>query len=171
MSATRLSRFPSAVLFLAIIFAAATIVAAPQKGETADWRVQLDANSLTGSTVTANNKCQQTHTFQIQPDHLAFMTLKESATFEVPAHSQHVVPVEFDTHHMKPGSYEALLTVRCMSCKSEPACTEDHQDLHVFVTVVPGAPNWSNVYPDEKGSAKNPALLWINISPDKKPHK
>jgi hypothetical protein len=120
------------------------------------------------STVTATNDCFRVHQFQIQPDHLAFMTLQGPASFAVAPKGQKVVPVEFDTRGLKTGSYDALLTVRCMDCKSEKGCTEDHSDLHVTLLV---SPNWSETYPDQKGSAsQNPALKWINISPEQKPY-
>ncbi len=142
-----------------------------QRSGTFDWRVELAANRVTPSTVTATNECKQAHLFQIQPDHLQFMELNGPASFEVAPGGQRVVPVEFNTWHLKPGAYDAVLTVRCMTCKSEPTCHEDHQDLHVFLTVVPGAPNWTGIFPDQKKPSKdNPAQLWVNIFPEKKPH-
>jgi len=145
--------------------------AAQKGGATFDWRVELAANRVTPSTVTANNECKRTHRFQIEPDHLPFMELNGPASFDVAPGGQYVIPVEFNTWHMKPGSYDAVLTVRCVSCKEEPTCKEDHHDLHVFLTVAPGAPNWTSVFPDQKNpSAQNPAQLWVSIFPEKKPH-
>ena len=145
--------------------------AAQKGGGTFDWRVELAANRVTPSTVTATNECKKVHHFQIQPDHLPFMELNGPASFDVAPGSQYVVPVEFNTWHMKPGSYDALLTVRCMTCKADPTCHEDHQDLHVFVTVVPGAPNWTGVFPDQKNPSKqNAAQMWVNVFPERKPH-
>jgi hypothetical protein len=171
-SASRL--FPSLIILIALLFVCVSSVA-PQSETAAPWNVKLNAEDTAPSTVTATNECSAPHLFKIQPDHLAFMTLKGEATFTVPPKSQHVVPVEFNTHGMKPGSYNATLTVRCMDCKSEPTCHEDHQDLHVFLTVAPAAPtlaNWTSVQPDQKGSIKgNPALLWVNIWPNIKPSK
>jgi hypothetical protein len=158
-------------LFFAVLFFGISFAAAQQTANSSDWHVEVAANDLTRSTVTANNDCQRPHQFQIQPDHLPFLNLLGEASFQVPPRSQHIVPVEFDTHHMKPGSYEAKLTVRCMTCKTEPTCRQDYKDLHIFLTVRPGAPDWSGVHPEEKGSAKNPALRWSNVSPDKKPKK
>jgi hypothetical protein len=168
-SASRLCPF-LAVLFLFLF--ASTLSTAPQSDSASPWNVALNAEDSAASTVTATNECSNPHQFQIKPDHLAFMVLKGDAVFVVPAKSQHVVPVQFDTHGLKPGGYDAVLTVRCMDCKSEPTCREDHQDLHVFLTVTPALANWSSIYPDEKGSVKlNPALLWMNIYPDRKPAK
>jgi hypothetical protein len=168
---------PFLVVLFALLFASVSSTApqntpSPQTSATANWNVKLNAEDTAPSTVTATNECSAVHHFQIQPDHLAFMNLKGEASFQVPPNSQHVVPVEFNTHGLKPGSYDAVLTVRCMDCKSERTCHEDHQDLHVFLTVTPALPNWSSIFPDEKESVThNPALLWVNISPEKKPSK
>ena len=138
----------------------------PQGSETAAWNVPLRANQVRPSTVTATNDCSRTHQFQIEPDHLAFMRLLGPASFSVAPKSQKIEPVEFDTRGLTTGSYDATLSVRCMDCRREPGCTEDHRDLHVFLTVFP---NWSEIYPDEKSSIKqNTALRWLNISPDEK---
>jgi hypothetical protein len=169
-SASRL--FPFLFILIALLFVCVSSVV-PQSDTAAPWNVKLNAEDTAPSTVTATNQCSAPHMFKIQPDHLQFMTLKGEATFQVAPKSQHVVPVEFNTHGMKPGSYDAMLTVRCMDCKTEATCHEDHQDLHVFLTVVTPPPaNWTKVQPDQKGSVtQNPALLWVNIWPNIKPSK
>jgi hypothetical protein len=140
---------------------------APQGSETATWNVPLRSNQTRPSSVTATNDCFREHQFQIQPDHLAFMRLQGPASFAVAPKGQKIVPVEFDAHGLASGRYDAVLTVRCMDCKGERGCTEDHKDLHVFLTVFP---NWTEIFPEQKGSVKqNPALRWVNISPDQKP--
>jgi hypothetical protein len=165
---------PALIILIALLFVCVSSVA-PQSDTAAPWNVKLNAEDTAPSTVTATNDCFAIHNFKIQPDHLPFMTLKGDATFPVAPKSQHVVPVEFNTHGMKPGSYNATLTVRCMDCKSEPGCREDHQDLHVFLVVTPAAPalaNWTSIQPGQKVIViGSPALMWVNIYPDKKPSK
>jgi hypothetical protein len=173
-SASRILSWIAILLLLIIVSAVSTApqntapqTTAPQNADTATWNVPLRSNQTRQSSVTATNDCFRVHQFQIQPDHLAFMTLQGSASFAVAPKGQKVVPVEFDAHGLKTGSYDAVLTVRCMDCKSERGCTEDHKDLHVFLTVFP---NWTEIFPEQKGSVKrNPALRWVTISPEQKP--
>ncbi|MGO9641483.1 MAG: hypothetical protein ACLP1Y_09295 [Candidatus Acidiferrales bacterium] len=158
-----------------MLFAAVMCLLAPicQRAQESEWRVQLRANTVAPSSVDAENvSCHRTHRFKIVPDSLPFMKLLDSATFEVAPGEQHKVPVQFDTRNMRPGQYDAVITVQCLTCKSEPGCHEDHTDLHVYLTVLPGLANWSEIHPELKGTVKdNPALRWSNISPDKKPQQ
>jgi len=165
---SRIISYSAILLFLVIASAASTAPrsTAPQATDSSAWNVPLRSNQVRSSTVTATNDCFREHQFQIQPDHLAFMTLQGPAAFAVAPKGQKVVPVEFNAKGMKTGSYEALLTVRCMDCKGEPGCKEDHRDLHVTLVVFP---NWTETYPDQKGSVYlNPALKWMNIHPEDK---
>jgi hypothetical protein len=143
------------------------------RAQVGEWHVQLKANSVAPSNISAENvSCHRTHSFKIVPDSLPFMKLLDSGTFEVAPGEQHQVPVQFDTRNMRPGQYDAVITVQCLTCKSEPGCREDHTDLHVFLTVLPGLADWTEIHPELKGTLKsNPALRWCNISPEKKPQQ
>ena len=135
-----------------------------------EWRVQLRPNIVAPSNIEATNTCFKTHRFQVEPESLPFMRLLGSPNFSVNPGRQHKVPVEFDTRNVNPGQYEALVVVKCLTCKSERGCRQDHQNLHVFLTVLPAAPNWSSVHPEQKGSAsQSPAQRWSGIDPAKKP--
>jgi len=172
MALPRTSRIlPYTAILLFLIAVPAVSIAPssgePQKSDASAWNVPLRANQVRPSTVTATNDCFATHQFQIEPDHLPFMRLLGPSQFSVAPKSQVVVPVEFDTHGLITGSYNATLTVRCKNCKSEAGCKEDHKDLHVYLTVFP---NWIEVYPGEKDSvAQNPALRWLGVNPEYKP--
>lgn len=162
------SRVFLVVLVAVLLAAAQQRSTAPASGEF-EWRVQLKQDTVAPSNIEAVNKCKKTHRFQVDPQSLPFMRLKGDASFSVRARSQHQVPVEFDTRNMNPGQYEALVRVNCLTCRSEIGCTEDHQNLHVFLTVLSAAPNWSNVHPEQKGPVStNPALRWSNVSPERK---
>ena len=136
-----------------------------------EWRVELRANTVAPSAIDATNaSCHRTHRFQVEPTSLPFMRLLGESTFEVSPGDHHRVPVEFDTRNMKPGQFEALLRVNCLTCKKEPGCREDHKNLHVFLTVLPALANWSGVHPELKVIVnESPALRWIQIAPEKKP--
>jgi hypothetical protein len=159
-------------LFLPVLLFFLAAGAAPRATAQGDfeWRVQLKQNVVAPSNIEAENICFRTHSFQVQPESLPFMRLRESGSFSVGPGASHKVPVEFDTRNQKPGQYEAVIRVDCLTCKSEKGCREDHKNLHVFLTVLPAAPNWSGVHPEQKGStSQSPALRWSNISPEKKP--
>lgn len=156
-----------------VVIATALCLLAPiyQWAQEAEWRVQLRANTVASSTITAENvSCHRTHRFKVVPDSLPFMKLLDSAPFEVAPGHQHAVPVQFDARNMDPGQYDAVITVQCLTCKSEAGCTEDHTDMHVYLTVLPGLGNWTDIHPELKNALKeNPGLRWCNISPYKKP--
>jgi len=158
---------------LYVVIATVVCLAGPvyQWAQEAEWRVQLRANTAKPSTISAENiSCHETHRFKIVPDSLPFMKLLESPTFEVAPGQQHVVPVEFDTHNIDPGQYDAVITVQCLTCKSEPGCREDHVNLHVYLTVLPSLGAWTDIHPELKGTLKeNPGLHWCNIAPEEKP--
>ncbi len=157
---------------LYVLIATAVCLLAPiyQWAQESEWRVQLRANTVAPSTITAENaSCRRTHRFKVVPDSLPFMKLLDSATFEVAPGEQHSVPVEFDTRNIEPGQYDAVISVECLTCKSEPGCREDHTDMHVYLTVLPGLANWTDIHPELKGTLKeNPGSRWCNISPEKK---
>ncbi len=136
-----------------------------------EWRVQLRANIVAPSNIEATNaSCHRTHRFQVEPENLPFMRLLGESTFAVSPGSQHRVPVQFDTRNIKPGQYEAVVKVKCLTCKSEPGCKEDHVNLHVFLTVLPALPNWAAVHPESKPHAGvSPPRRWTQIAPEQKP--
>src|SRR5712692_4853369 len=154
-----------------VLLGAAPPRAVAQAGSEFEWRVQLRVNTVAPSNIEATNICFKTHRFQVQPETLPFMRLLASGSFSVNPSSSHQVPVQFDTRNMNVGQYEAVIRVNCLTCRSEKGCKEDHQNLHVFLTVLPGLPSWTNVYPEQKdGASRSPALRWSNVSPEKKPH-
>lgn len=159
---------PRFVLAAALLCLLSAVCLRAQEGE---WHVQLRANSVAPSNVEAQNvSCHRTHKFQIVPASLPFMKLLDASAFEVAPGEEHKVPVQFDTRNLEPGRYDAVITVKCLTCKSEPGCHEDHTDLHVYLTVLPSLGIWTDVHPEQKGSVKdNPALRWDNIYPDRKP--
>ncbi|GEM_PF-3147118 len=155
-----------------LVLAASLLVVVPRaRAQEFEWRVQLRANTVAPSAIDATNAtCHRTHRFQVQPTSLPFMRVLGEPTFEVSPGNHHRVPVEFDTRNMKPGQFEALVRVNCLTCKKEPGCREDHQNLHIFLTVLPGLANWSAVHPELKiFTDGSPTLRWRYIAPEQKP--
>ena len=159
---------------LLVALAASPFLLAQRAGAQGDfeWRVQLQANIVAPSNIEATNICFKTHRFQVEPESLPFMRLLGASNFSVNPGGQHKVPVEFDTRNIKPGQYEALVVVKCLTCKSEPKCRQDHQNLRVFLTVLPAAPNWSAVHPELKTpEGGSPTRRWTGVAPEQKPPK
>ena len=147
------------------------VPAAKAQGNDFEWRVQLPQGQVRPSSIEATNLCHKTHQFQVVPDSLPFMRLKGPSSFPVGPGGTLAVPVEFDTRNMKPGSSEALIVVKCLTCRTEKTCRQDHQNLHILLTVLAAAPNWSAIHPEQKESVlQSPALRWSSISPEQKPH-
>lgn len=166
---------PTGCRAFGLLAVALFVVAMPQRGAAQaggefEWRFPLKQDTVAPSNIEAENICFKTHTFQVEPETLPFMRLMGPSSFSVNPGQSHKVPVQFDTRNMKPGQYEAVIKVRCMTCRGEKGCRQDHKDLHVYLTVVPGAPNWSNVFPEQKGlSSRSPTLRWSAVAPEKKP--
>lgn len=160
---------------LLVALAASLFLLAQRAGAQSDfeWRVQLRVNIVAPSNIEATNaSCHRTHRFQVEPERLPFMRLLGESTFSVSPGSQHRVPVEFDTRNIKPGQYEAVVKVKCLTCRSEPGCREDHKNLHVFLTVLPGLANWSAVHPELKTpEGGSPTRRWTGVAPEQKPPK
>ena len=158
-----------------VLLAVASITLAQQtsapSGGDFEWRVQLKQNTVAPSTIEAINHCKKTHRFQVDPATLPFMRVLGPTEFNVKPKSSFQAPVEFDTRNMPVGQHEALIVMKCLTCRSEPTCTEDHQNLHVFLTVLSSAPDWSSVAPAQKPQSPSTAQSRPGISPEQKPPK
>ncbi len=162
--------------FGVVLLGAASLAWAQQTsapaGNTFEWRVQLKQNAVAPSTIEAVNRCKKTHRFQVDPATLPFMRVLGPTEFMVKPKSSFKAPVEFDTRNLQPGLHEALIVVKCLTCRSEPTCTEDHENLRVFLTVLSSAPDWSSVDPGQKPpSAARTTQSWPGVSPAQKPPK
>ena len=160
---------------LLALFSVVSIALAQQTptttGNTFEWRVQLKQNAVAPSTIEAVNRCKKMHRFQVDPPTLPFMRVLGPAEFDVKPKSSFQAPVEFDTRNMQVGHHEALIVVKCLTCRSEPTCTEDHQNLHVFLTVLSSAPDWSSIDPAQKPQTPRTLVSWPGVSPGQKPPK
>jgi len=158
-----------------VLLAVASIALAQQtpapSGGTFEWRVQLKQNTTAPSTIEAINRCKKTHRFQVDPARLPFMRVLGPTEFTVKPKSSFQAPVEFDTRNLQPGQYEALIVVKCLTCRTELTCTEDHENLRVFLTVLSSAPDWSSVDPGQKPQSPRTSQSWPGVSPAQKPPK
>ncbi len=116
--------------------------AAPAGGEF-EWRFTMKANQTASSNIAAQNICRGPHRFEIVTQDLpAFMRLLGEPGFLVQPHSEHSVPVQFDSTGLSPGLHEGRAVIQCLTCRAEKGCSQDFQRLHIYMTVEaqPAAP-------------------------------
>jgi PKD domain-containing protein len=103
-----------------------------------EWRLSLQANQTKPGSIVANNKCNQPQRFAVASQQFpAFMRLNGDWTFDVGAHSQRPVAVQFDTSGLKAGEHEGTVVVTCITCQGNPDCAQNRQVVHVFLIVEP----------------------------------
>src|SRR5262249_1660989 len=85
-----------------------------------EWRFSIQQNQSVSSTIEVENACHSRHHFEVETKTLpSFMRLLGNSKVEVNSQSRQLLPVEFDSARMTPGSYEGVVTIRCMNCKRE----------------------------------------------------
>ena len=105
-----------------------------------DWRFSIKANSTASSNIEARNICRKPQRFEIVMQGLpAFVHVLGEPGILVPPGAANQVPVKFDSTGLSAGLHEGKVVVRCVTCRTEPTCTTDHQVLHIFMTVEPQA--------------------------------
>ncbi len=109
-------------------------VSAQQPVQKPAWNVTLEAGRSAPSTLTVQNRCSNTHNFQISPQSVPFLQIGQEHV-QVAGGNNNVVPVRFSTVGMEPGVYQGQVLVTCLSCNSEPTCTQDREVLPVILTV------------------------------------
>src|SRR5205085_2404227 len=116
--------FLARVVWFATAAAAQNQQPLTQPGNQFEWRFSLKPNQIVSSTITTENTCRKRHRFEIvsQPP---FMSLAGESSFFVKPLSRHIFPVRFDSNGLKPGLYEGVVTVRCLSCSQEKGCSQD----------------------------------------------
>lgn len=135
----------STLLILAL-FVLGLNLYAQKSTEKPAWKFSMQTNTTARSNLTVQNRCSQNHNFQIQPQNVPFLTLSQNQV-SVGGGANKDVPVTFNTANMQPKTYRGQLLVICMTCSSEPTCTQDREVLPVIVTVTA---------PPKSSSKKNP---------------
>ncbi|MFZ0751625.1 MAG: hypothetical protein WAM70_19855, partial [Pyrinomonadaceae bacterium] len=81
-----------------------------------------------------------------------------------------VVPVKFDTRNLELGVYKGQVLVNCVSCKSEPTCTQDREVLQVVLTVTAAPPGAGQPPgPQPPGSGQPPGTSGAPTTPTNVP--
>lgn len=111
-------------------------VSAQKQVERPAWNVTLGADKSAGSSITVQNRCKRSHTFEILTRNASFLEIGENE-IKVGGGKNKIVPVRFNTNGVKPGAYNGEVLVICTTCGKEPTCTQDRETLPI-VLKVPG---------------------------------
>ena len=126
---------PCALLVLTVVGA----VIAQQPPPSAPWNVTMQTKTVADSNLTVVNRCKKNHQFQIQLQNVPFLQLSANQA-NVKGGQTQVIPVKFDTRNIAPNVYHGTVVVICLSCSSEPTCTQNREVLQVTLTVTPQPP-------------------------------
>jgi hypothetical protein len=94
----------------------------------------MQTNTVADSNLTVVNRCKKNHQFQIQLQNVPFLQLSANQV-NVKGSQTQVLPVKFDTRNLAPGVYQGTVTVLCLTCSSEPTCTQDREVVPVVLSV------------------------------------
>ncbi|MDA2914554.1 hypothetical protein MYX77_11495, partial [Acidobacteriia bacterium AH_259_A11_L15] len=103
--------------------------------ETPAWDLTLPTDQQAQSTLTVENSCFNTHTLRVTLENLPFLDLLGGPEVQVAPRSSETLPVRFHTEGMRAGTYSGTVTILCLTCASEPGCTQDREQLGVNLTV------------------------------------
>ena len=131
-------------LFLAML--AALILASPFQlcatqtqnvGDKPAWEVTLKTDSQATSNLEIENRCKNSHNFNVTKQDMAFLEYSLAAPVKVAGHQSFKLPVRFSTNGLTAGQYHGTVLVLCLDCRSEPTCTQDRETLPVVLNVIP----------------------------------
>lgn len=98
------------------------------------WNVTLAPNSTARSNLSVVNQCRNPHNFELQRENVPFLTIGQNQV-QVSGGTTVEVPVRFDTAGLATGTYQGQVLVICLTCRSEPTCSQDRSVLPVIVNV------------------------------------
>ena len=123
----RLASFVLGVLWM--------VAAGARAQETPAWDLTLPTDQQAQSTLTVENSCFNMHTLRVTLENLPFLELLGGPEVQVAPRSSETLPVRFHTEGMRAGTYSGTVTILCLTCASEPGCTQDREQLGVNLTV------------------------------------
>src|SRR5882672_2271083 len=128
-----------AALLVGTVFFAAHAWTQQSTQERQLWEVQLARDAQANSTITIQNQCQQTHSFNVIQQQTPFLQLLAAPLVNVPGNSSYNLPVRFNTNGLNPGQYQGTVIVKCETCSKESTCKQDREILPIRLTVVDNA--------------------------------
>ncbi len=122
------------ILFTLVFFSICATAQQPEPKPA--WNVTLQTNSNARSTLTVQNRCSRSHNFQLDAANAGFLEISQSQV-QVSGGQNSVVPVIFNTSALEPRTYNGQVVVICLTCSTEPSCTQDREILPVVLNVIP----------------------------------
>ena len=122
------------ISWLILLTLSLVVVSYGQEVERPAWNVTLEEGKNARSTLTVLNRCQGTHNFNIQTKNAPFLILGSNSA-QVAGGQNSVLPVQFNTNGLAPKVYNGEVLVICLTCKSEPTCTQDREVLPVILNI------------------------------------
>ena len=128
-----------AVLLAGTVFFAAGAWTQQSAQERQPWEVRLAPNTQASSTITIQNQCQQTHTFNVIQQQAPFLQLLAAPLVNVAGNNSYQFPVRFNTNGLSAGQYQGTVIVKCETCSKEKTCKQDREILPIQLTVAENA--------------------------------
>lgn len=151
-------------ILLSLVFAVYSAVFSQQPTSQPGWNITLQPNTTASSNLSVINQCRKKHNFEIQPQNVPFLNISRNQA-QVNGGQTVNIPVQFNTQNLSPGLHQGQVLVICLSCRSEPTCTQDREVLQVIVNVpqpqnppnTPVNPNTPNNQPLPNPAGNNPS--------------
>lgn len=90
------------------------------------WNLELPRGKAARTSVTVVDRCLAVHAFEVIGDPKAgWLSFPGATTVSVQPGGNAAVEALVDARTLDPGEHSALVTVRCLDCRSEPTCTQD----------------------------------------------
>ena len=90
------------------------------------WNLELARGKSARTTVTVTNRCRAVHAFEVTGDPAApWMSFPEATTVSPAPGASLTVPATVDARALDPGEHRATVTVKCLDCAAEVACTQN----------------------------------------------
>ncbi len=121
------------------------------------WNLGMRQAHWTGtSSLAIENHCRQNHSFDVLSQNLPFFQFQaQTHNVAIPGHQTKSLAVKFDTDEMQPGDYDGQVVVRCLDCRKEPGCTQDHEFVPVHLAI--GPPTGGENEPVTQSPRANPS--------------
>ena len=90
------------------------------------WNLELARGKTARTTVTVVNRCHASHTFDVIGDPQApWLSFAGAEPVSPAPGGTRTVAGLVDARELDPGEHRATVTVRCLDCGAEPACTQN----------------------------------------------
>ncbi len=124
------------VLRILFLLAFESLVFSQPPNQPPAWDVSLAQNTTARSNLTVVNQCRKKHDFEVQGQNVPFLNISQNRV-QVNGAQTANVPVQFNTQNLPLGVHRGQVLVVCLTCRSEPTCTQDREVLQVVLQVTP----------------------------------